>query len=320
MQKKLFPTLILVIIVIFLAVKHHSSLAVSRIGVIAPLTGVVAFYGEDMRKGIESIAGKENDLIFEDDECDPKKAVSAFKKLTEMDKVKIIIGPACGSSQEALVPLVKQSDVVLLLPSAASSNLYDESGGRVYNMQSSLEDEASYLAEQIFNQDKKRIVLITYKNAYSQTTANAFRKRFKGEIVKELSFTDATDDIGSQIISLKQENLDAIVVTDISYFFSQGQAKLKQYGINTEVYSSYVVGLPIVHPLVLGVKYSFPSNVDDSKGAIFVLAREAYQLAKKSISVCRDDVVCLKKEITASESFDQNGVSKRGFVMKQIGE
>ncbi len=302
----------------------------NSIGIIVPLTGVVASYGEEMKKGIGAHAGREiNDqghiiqLLYEDDECDAKKAVSAFKKLVELDKVKIIIGPACGSPQEALVPLVKDRDVIVLLPSAASRNLFADSGGKIFNVQSSLEDEAAYLAEQVSGvegQNPTRIALVTYKNAFSQAIADSFKANFKGEIVDELIFVEGTDDVSSQLASLRKVKLDAIVVTDISFFFAQGISKMKQFGISAPVYSTYVVELPAVRALVPGVHYSFPQNIanDHGKGAIYVLAGEAYELAKQIVEKCKTDFQCISNTISIDERFDQNGISNRGFEMRQI--
>src|SRR3989344_8762822 len=101
-----------------------------KIGVVAPLTGPVADYGEEIRKGIISanIASSSIQFVFEDDKCDPKEAVSAFKKLTEFEKVQFIIGPACGSPQEAIVPLLKNKSILAVVPVAATTKLYAESG------------------------------------------------------------------------------------------------------------------------------------------------------------------------------------------------
>ncbi len=62
-----------------------------NIGVILPTSGIVAAFGEEARKGIDSILASSTNikLIYEDDACDPKTAVSAYKKLTELDKVKM---------------------------------------------------------------------------------------------------------------------------------------------------------------------------------------------------------------------------------------
>src|SRR5688500_17649167 len=68
-----------------------------RVGVAVPLTGPTAFYGEDIKEGVEmavdeanvqgGINGRPIDIIYEDTECpDNLKALAAFKKLHEVDR------------------------------------------------------------------------------------------------------------------------------------------------------------------------------------------------------------------------------------------
>ena len=73
-----------------------------KIGSIGPLSGAVAVYGTEAKdaavlaveeiNAAGGINGLQVELIAEDDEGDPAKTVSAFKKLTVQDKCKIILG------------------------------------------------------------------------------------------------------------------------------------------------------------------------------------------------------------------------------------
>ncbi len=111
------------------------------------MSGLLASFGEEGKRGIES-AGIDNiDFVYEDDKCEPALAVSAYKKLTEIEKVKYIIGPGCGSPQEAIVPLVYNDNVIDILPSAATENLYRRSAEKIFNIQYSLEDESSFISK-----------------------------------------------------------------------------------------------------------------------------------------------------------------------------
>ena len=63
-----------------------------KIGVIMPLTGFLANVGIDTKNAIDLAyndlsASKDVQLIFEDDACDSAKALTAYRKLVDMDKV-----------------------------------------------------------------------------------------------------------------------------------------------------------------------------------------------------------------------------------------
>ena len=151
-----------------------------RIGVIAPLTGIAADYGAEMKAGIEAAGGTNVEFVFEDDKCDPKEAVTAYKKLVDFDKVSLIIGPACGSPQEAIAPLLKGAEVIAVVPSAASGALYAISGENMYDMQYTLETEAAFLAGQLTELGYKKVALVTYQNAFSKVLADKFKAKYAG--------------------------------------------------------------------------------------------------------------------------------------------
>lgn len=317
MKKLILLVIAIVIILVFVESKKEED-STAKIGVIAPLTGIVASYGEDIQKGVLAADISSSSIIFEDDKCEPAPAVSAFNKLVNVDNASIIIGPGCGSPQEAIVPLLKDKEAVVIVSSAASQNLFEQSGGKFFNTQYSLESEAAFLADKMLERDLKKLVVISYQNAFSQTVADSFKANFKGEVAREIKFAENSSDITTEIAKLKGLDYDAILVTDITFFFVQGSEKLKQYGITVPVYTSYVAELPAVRPLVEGAFYSYPGDLKGDKGAVYELSKEAGIVAKEASEKCGSNTVCVKKFLMDSGDFDENGVSKRPIILKQI--
>lgn len=314
MKKIIIFILIIASIAIFFLNQNIND---KKIGIIAPITGIVSSYGEDIKNGIISSNINTSAFVFEDDKCTPSEAVSAFSKLINFDKIHIIIGPACGSPQEAIIPILKQNDVVVIVPSAASDKLFEQSGGKFFNMQYSLEKEALFLSDKIYEKNKK-VVVIGYQNAFSKTVTDHFVKNYKGEVVSVINFVDGKSDISTELIKLKNADFDAIVVTDISFFFAGGVKKLSQYEIKTPIYTEYVAELPAVRSLVEGVIYSYPDGVGDAPGAVFELSKEAVLLAKEANNKCDSNTNCIKNFLLSSGKFDKNGVSNRGLILKKI--
>ncbi len=293
-----------------------------RIGVIAPLSGIAADYGAEMKEGVEaSFGGTDAEFIYEDDKCDPKEAVTVYKKLVDFDKVNLIIGPACGSPQEAVAPLMKGAEILAVVPSAASQKLYAESGENMYDMQYALESEAAFLARQMHDTLKyEKVAVISYQNAFSKTLADSFKEAYgEDHIAKEVIFTGTEKDISSGLLKLKGAEYDAIFSTDISFFFAQGLKKLKDLGITQPVFSSYAVELPALRPLVEGVAYSFPGDMAKiGKGAIYELSKQSAELLIAKAGACKGDYACTKEGIDGSGMFDGNGTSVRDLVLKRI--
>jgi branched-chain amino acid transport system substrate-binding protein len=81
-----------------------------KIGAIVAMTGFAAVCGPGNARGVEfaidsvggEIAGREIQLIVEDEASDPTTAVNKAKKLVEQDKVDAIVGPSLMSSADAV--------------------------------------------------------------------------------------------------------------------------------------------------------------------------------------------------------------------------
>src|SRR4051794_20804587 len=77
-------------------------------GVVAPLTGDNAKYGDSARKGLDlavdevngtgGVRGRKLRLIYEDSQGVPQKGVSAIQKLITADRVPVVIGDLLSTS------------------------------------------------------------------------------------------------------------------------------------------------------------------------------------------------------------------------------
>lgn len=321
-MKKIIIGIVAVFIIVALFVGFNKKdSAKIKIGVLAPLTGVVADYGEEIKKGILAAASSTDmtgvEFVFEDDKCEPKEAVSAFNKLVSVDKATVILGPACGSPQEAVVPLIKDNSAVVLVMSAASKGLYEKSEGNFFNIQYSLEGESTFNALKMNEMGYKKVALVTYRNAFSNTHAEAFKAAYKGQIFDHV-LTDNSTDVSPEIAKIKAEKPDAIYVPDIAFFFAGGLSKLKQYGVAAPVYSTYVAELPAVRALVPGVTYSFPADLSGTQGAVYELSKQAAVIALDAVKECKNSASCVKDHLNKSGKFSQYGVYQRTVILKQI--
>ncbi|MBL8031327.1 MAG: ABC transporter substrate-binding protein, partial [Candidatus Doudnabacteria bacterium] len=108
-----------------------------KVGVILPLTGDAAAYGEPMRNALTlaaddvnkngGVGGKDIVLIYEDGKCSGKDAASAASKLVSIDKVQVIIGGFCSSESLAALPVVETAKVALFSGGSSSPDLTGKS-------------------------------------------------------------------------------------------------------------------------------------------------------------------------------------------------
>jgi len=316
--------LIIVIIVAIFAYRHYNQpapepqeITQTKVGVLAPLTGVMAPWGEESERGINEAVVENSEFIFEDTQCEPTEAVNAFKKLSEVDQLKFYIGPSCGSPQEAIAPMIKDKDMVVLLPVAASEKLHEQSGGKVFQMQYSIEAESKYIAQQMNAQGFERVAAINYQNAFSQTSFNAFKSEFDG-VIDEITFVDMTTDLNTGITKIKRFEPEAIYVSDVSFFVVNGLEKLATNKIEAPIYSLYVTQYEPIRSLVEGVIYSFPGNLDGDQGPEYSLNKAAAELMGKLLSECNSQTDCVLNKLNNSPDFNDQGISTRPLILKQV--
>lgn len=127
-----------------------------KIGYFGPFTGPVATTsGEDVGNGWKlavskrpTIAGKQVEVIYEDDACDPKKAASAANKLISVDKVKILINGVCSGSMIAVMPIAENAKAILFTPVSTSPKITD-GGDYVFRTSASSVHTAKAMADAI---------------------------------------------------------------------------------------------------------------------------------------------------------------------------
>ncbi len=125
MNKKNVWILIGIIVVIGIIVwgslnskkKEIPSNQIIKVGVILPLTGPLAQYGEAVKNGIvlaeEKLNNKKINYVFEDSAYDSAKTITAFNKLKDFDKVDVIFNWGDPTSQ-AIAPLIKNNPFPLV--------------------------------------------------------------------------------------------------------------------------------------------------------------------------------------------------------------
>ena len=121
-----------------------------KVGVMLPLTGFAEVFGGKVKRGIDRANHAEVKLLFEDDICDAVQALSAYRKLTDVDHIKFFLGPCCPAVTSVLAPLIKQNKQVSLSLCTGIGSNYERSGHRVFLPQYSGEDEGRFNAEAMY--------------------------------------------------------------------------------------------------------------------------------------------------------------------------
>lgn len=154
-----------------------------KVGVILPLTGDFAFFGEQAKLGIEIALTELNrdkqlvKVVYEDEKCLPKEAIKAFKKLVSIDKVDQVLGPVCTGSIVSVAQSAKSMKQYFLALLDANRQVA-ESSNFTYAIGYSSEEEAELVAEHVLSQGHTRVGIIYEEDAWAIGIREAFKKRF----------------------------------------------------------------------------------------------------------------------------------------------
>ncbi len=101
-----------------------------KIGVVLPLTGNYAEYGQNVLPALQLVADELNrqggpkvSLLVQDDQAQPKQAVSALQKLIQVDGVRFVIGGFTSASSIAMYPIAERAGVLMFSSSSSTPSL-----------------------------------------------------------------------------------------------------------------------------------------------------------------------------------------------------
>lgn len=256
MKKFIFISIALIFNLPFINLSSFNSLAFAesplRVGVILPLTGDAAFWGDNTKKGIElalrDLKEKESNTLLSvrylDDQCSPKEAVSAFRNLVDIDHVSIIFGPACSSSTAALVPLAEREKVLIV---AFSESDQIRTGPYVLRLWVPNGAQGRLLAHYAYKQGLQKISILSVQNAFGAALSKAFKEEFiklGGKIMGHNEYLLDSYSFRSELSKLKASKPDGIFFAS---YIADGSAivrEIKQLGISAKLLGPSTINSP----------------------------------------------------------------------------
>jgi branched-chain amino acid transport system substrate-binding protein len=192
-----------------------------KIGVLAPLTGEAASFGQNSLAGVNlavkeindqgGINGRKVEIVAEDDKCSAE-GVNAMNKLINVDKVIGIIGPVCSASGGPSLPIAQNSGVPAII--TASAPHLTKIGDYIFRVYPSDAFQGKVAAEFMFNKlGKKKVAIVYVKNDWGEGIKEVFKSRFKelgGEIVYEGGVVQDQKDFRTEITKVKSSGVEAL--------------------------------------------------------------------------------------------------------------
>ena len=192
-----------------------------RIGLLIPLTGGAASYGQNARKAAE-LAVREHaarpaavpvELRIEDSRGEAGPGVSAATKLVNLDRVVGIVGCVTSGVTMAVAPLANEWQIPIVSPGASSPNV-TAAGEYVFRTWPSDVFEATGIARFIESSGYRKIAVLRVANEYGLAMEKAVEKdlaiRAKSAIVAVETFDQGAREMRRQLQKLRAARPDAL--------------------------------------------------------------------------------------------------------------
>jgi ABC-type branched-subunit amino acid transport system substrate-binding protein len=188
-----------------------------NLGLIVPLTGPLAFFGQDFVRAAE-LAQEDHpeikeriNLLWEDSAYDSKQAVSVFNKLVSVDQADVIISFG-GPMLSALAPMAEIKKIPFFATEAAKSDCEQKEYCSLFRNE---EDEWGKATWQILRKNgKKNIGIVKNQNQFMNTFVDAIVRNKNDDEKVEIVFDVSPDtvDLKTNVLQLKSKNFDALGV------------------------------------------------------------------------------------------------------------
>lgn len=255
---------------------------VVKIGVMLPLTGEGASWGNNAKNAIELAVDEINkketkykyDFIYEDSHTDSKVAVTTFNKLVDVDKVKYCIVDMISSNVLAIAPIANEKKVIILSPGASNPKITDAGDYVFRNWPSdALQGEVdAHVASDTLKW--KNIAILKINNDYGNGLADVFIKNLNpnSKIVANESYEKGSSNFKTQLLKIKNANPDGVYILsypeELPMIFKQAkESNLNKTFLGTETFESQQL-IDAVGDLANGAIYTFPQSPDSTNDAV----------------------------------------------------
>ncbi len=225
-----------------------------RIGFASAMSGPAAITGEGVRWGgtlaVEEInakggiMGRKLEAYFADNKATPGEAVSAVRKLADVDKVDVIIGQTHSGACLGAMPVVKEIGVPMVIEACSHPQIRALSGkgGNEWTFRVALDDEimAYTFARYMAKQNVKSSSILAMNNDFGRGAANAYDAAFKKAGIKLVStefFDPGQADYRPVLTRLKRAGAETILGIILAGDGAPFMRQFRELGLTQRIYS-----------------------------------------------------------------------------------
>ncbi|MET4578108.1 ABC transporter substrate-binding protein [Ottowia thiooxydans] len=311
------------------------------IGEVLMLSGPAAFIGKSSYVGSKlaaaeinatgGINGRQLKVLYEDDGYVPARAVSAVRKLIDVDKVFAITGTTGGSGVTAIMPVIDQAKVPTIVHVAPNAAILEPRRPSVFMIGPDYDVAAyealRYLVEKQ-GKAKAKFAVLYQNDDYGKGVLRGFQKAAKDlnfQIVAEVPYQRGAKDFSAEALKIKNSGAEVLylgtTVTEPGAILSE----TRRLGVDLTVMGNWAAGLPASIKLASPHGYDYFFNdyyaaLQDPAGERFLGIARKHLTADEQQSLSRYSVSGYVAIKTMAEAIRRCGAQPtRTCVTGQLG-
>jgi ABC-type branched-subunit amino acid transport system substrate-binding protein len=314
-----------------------------KIGVIAPLTGSSANFGNQVKTGIMEAAAAPLQIVLEDSRSDSKTALTAYRKLTLMDKVQYLI--SVGGETCEVLNRAAQHDHLVHIAVGCNTAKFNEPESYSFRLDVNEVVAAQKTAAFLLKEDVRSIAIFNIENNWGATVAKFAKEAFQQSQIKitdHVTFSESTaGELHTALALIKAHAPDRIFIVASPETLALLLRQQQELALSIPIVSTIAVENPeiprLAGALADGIVYVSvkPNPLSKAAYADF-FARHG---SAATFAAWGHDAILLLKEAQASNSavdwlrhvkgfvgafnvynYDQHGELSLPYEMRKIGK
>ena len=231
-----------------------------KVGFSSAMTGPSAITGEGVKWAAQmlvdeynakgGIAGRKIEAYFGDNAGTPGEAVSAVRKLVDVDRVDVIIGQTHSGACLGALPIVKELQVPMIIEACSNPKIRELIGKSVNEWAFRVNPDDIMLANQFakfIGQSTKTVSIFAQNDDFGRGAAAAYDAAFKKNGIKLVStefFDRGQADYRPVLTRVKRASPEAVLLVMLASEGSVFMRQFREVGLTQKLYARGSMATP----------------------------------------------------------------------------
>jgi branched-chain amino acid transport system substrate-binding protein len=224
-----------------------------KVGFSSAMSGPSAITGEGVKWAAQMLAdeynakggimGRKIELYFGDNAGTPGEAVSAVRKLADVDKVDVIVGQTHSGACLGALPVIKELEVPMVIEACSNPKIRELIGRNVNEWAFRVNPDDVMLAGQFakyMSQQVKSVSIFAQNDDFGRGAAAAYDVAFKKNGIKLVStefFDRGQADYRPVLTRVKRANPEAVLLVMLASEGSVFMRQFRELGLTQKLYA-----------------------------------------------------------------------------------